>query len=95
MSNGLASFKMIYSQLAVDTEILPDCEEYAFIARGDLQYSFTLLGSGCFCFLMRVPRACTSIQAIYTISSLLCTLFIHLLLIVCIDLDMIAKLRFC
>lgn len=49
MSNCSAS--SIYSQRTrVDTKTLPDSEEFAFIACGDLQYSFPLLGGGCFCF---------------------------------------------
>lgn len=77
MSNRSASSKMMYSQLTgVDTETLPDSEEFAFIACGDLQYSFTLLGGGCFCFHVCGLCAHTGIfiqafQAIYTLSSLL------------------------
>lgn len=104
MSNGLATFKMIYSQLTcVDTEILPDREEFAFIACGDLQYSFTLLGGGCFCFHVCVPCARIGIfihafRLLIPSQAYSAVLFIHPLLKECIDLDMeaeITTLRFC
>lgn len=107
MSNCSASSKMIYSQLTcVDTETLPDSEEFAFIACGDLQYSFTLPGGGCFCFHVCGPCARAGIfnqafQAIYTLSSLLgCPVCppTSEKKKKCPDLDMMAKitkLRFC
>lgn len=78
MSNWSASSKMMYSQLTcIYTETLPDAEEFAFIACGDLQYSFFLLGGGCCCFHVCGPCARTGIfiqasQDIYTHGSLLC-----------------------
>lgn len=79
MSNGLATFIILkVAQLTwVDTKILPDREAFAFIACGESQYSFSLLGGGCFCFHVCVPCARIGIfihafQAINTISSLLC-----------------------
>lgn len=79
MSNGLATFIILkVAQLTwVDTKILPDREEFAFIACGESQYSVSLPGGGCLCFHACVPCARIGIfihafQAINTISSLLC-----------------------
>lgn len=105
MSNGLATFTIwkVAQLTSGETKILPDREAFAFIACGESQYSFSLLGGRCF------VSTCAYRVLVSVFSSTLFRLLIpsqaysavvsiRPLLEECIDLDMAAEittLRFC